>query len=252
MFALASMFAGCSGSDNAAGTPVGTSAPPAGTDPPDFVRNPGESSRGSGDVGASAPDASGDSPTTIAVVPDTGVPGIDSEDVFCRSWSEFAGSFRALGLVSALGAPAEAMRLEVLASSAVVDAVAALGEHLPAELEPEREVLLEDFAGPFARRAARAHAELIAAGLDGALLGAAWLEQLTLSGIDDPEISVALPAGADTAAFDGAVEAFVAAVPPITQDPGLVTGADIPATEAYLAANCPDQGILGGNDDVSS
>ena len=40
----------------------------------------------------------------IATVPDGGVPGIDSDDPFCRAWSEFAGSFQALSLTASFGA----------------------------------------------------------------------------------------------------------------------------------------------------
>jgi hypothetical protein len=54
--------------------------------------------------------------------------------------------------------------------------------------------------------------------------------------------------------LDGAVQAatasFAAAVPPIAADPSLVTDAAAPATLAYLAERCPDQGILAGNDAI--
>jgi hypothetical protein len=35
-----------------------------------------------------APSTGSDPATTLATVPETGVPGIDSDDLFCRSWSE--------------------------------------------------------------------------------------------------------------------------------------------------------------------
>lgn len=248
--------AGCSSTaddaDPVATGPV-TAAAPSG---PDFVRNSSESDAGS-TTGSGSADAADEGPapasTAIAPVPDTGVPGIDSDDAFCRSWSEFAGSFQALGLVSAFGDPAEALRLEVLAAAAVVDAAARLAANLPTELEAEREALLDDFAGPFVRRAERAQAELVDAGVDRPDdLRAVWLEQLAASGVDDPAMTVVLPRGIDAGGVDAAVAAFAAALPPIVDDPSLITGATITQTEGYLAANCPDQGILGGNDVVSS
>jgi hypothetical protein len=182
----------------------------------------------------------------IPIVPETGVPGIDSADEFCRAWSEFAGSFQAVGLVSAVGDPGNAFRLEVLASPAVVDAVFALDANLPAELEDERIALVADFAGPYFARASAAEALLDADVRDA--IAAAWILQLTELGVDDPFLDVDLPGVADAALFVRAVEAFTTAFPSIVEDPSLITDAQIPLTNAYLAANCPDQGILGGND----
>ncbi len=188
----------------------------------------------------------------IDPIPETGVPGIESSDAFCRAWSEFAGSFQALGLTSAIGDPANAIRLEVIAASSVTAAVEALEANLPAELEPERVALIVDFVGPFFTRALLAEIELEAAGLAPDSLRKIWLATLTAAGVDDPMISVDLPAGIDTAAFDVAVASFSSAQPAIVDDPALITTASIPATETYLADVCPDGGILSGNDDVGS
>jgi len=187
---------------------------------------------------------------TIATVPDEGVPGIESDDRFCRAWSEFAGSFQALTLVSSFGDPVEATRLEVVASGAVTSAVATLAVELPAEVEAERSAFLDDLIGPFARRAERAVDQLDAASLTGAQiddLGDAWLTALVDAGVDDPDIVVVVPEPLDDP-LGSAVVAFAASVPPIPADPSLVTDAQAPATLAYLADNCPDQGILAGND----
>lgn len=190
--------------------------------------------------------------TTIGTVPDEGVPGIDSTDTFCRSWSEFAGSFQALAVATSFGSdPAAAPRLEVAASSAVAASVAGLDSNLPSELESEREALVTDLVGPMLRRAERAVTELERAGVaeEGIeLLGAAWLATLAAAGLDNPDISLALPQEVDEAAFDDAAQSFSGALPPIDQDPSLITDAQIPLTEQYLVANCPDQGTLGGND----
>lgn len=190
---------------------------------------------------------------TIATVPEEGVPGIDSTDAFCRAWSEYGGTFQALALASNFAAdPAAARRAEVVASPAVVRAVAALGDRLPDELEEERAAFLDDLLGPFARRAERARAELVAAGLgddDLDLLVDVWLLTLVDAGVDDPDLVVVVPPALDER-VDAAVASFSSDVPPIAADPSLVTDAAAPATLAYLSANCPDQATLAGNDIV--
>ena len=194
-------------------------------------------------------------PSTVAIepVPDVGVPGIDSADPFCRAWSEFAGSFQALAFAPiADSGPVAAARLEVVASSAVTSSAQTLADEFPESVASEREIFLDDVIGPFARRAARASDELRAAGLaagDIEQLGDVWLAALADAGVDDPEIVVAVPDGL-TDAVDAATEVFAANVPVIAADPSLVTGARAPATLGYLADNCPDQGILAGNDAI--
>ena len=114
---------------------------------------------------------------TIATVPEQAVPGIDSEDPFCRAWSEFAGSYQTLTFASIVAAdPLVGARLEVIAAGAVVSAAQALDEAFPDEIAGERERFVVDVIGPFARRAARAVDELRAVGLadDVELLGRAW------------------------------------------------------------------------------
>lgn len=188
---------------------------------------------------------------TIATVPDDGVPGIDSDNAFCRAWGEFAGSFQALVLVSSVGAdPVEAARLEVVASPAVVSAARSLDDTLPDA--GERAMFVDGVIGPFSRRAERATEALATAGLSSAEvaeLGELWLDALIVAGVDDPEIAVVVPAGL-VGDVDAAVAEFVAVVPSIVDDSSLVTSATAPSTFGYLADNCPDQGILGGNDAI--
>jgi hypothetical protein len=190
---------------------------------------------------------------TIATVPEAAAPGIDSEDPFCRAWSEFAGSFQALTFASIDAAdPLVGARLEVVAAGAVVDAARSLDEAFPDEIADEREVFVDDVIGPFARRAARAADELRSAGVgdgDIELIGDAWLAALVGSDPADPTITVDLPAELD-AAIDAATAAFAADVPPIADDPSLITRADAPGTFGYLAEQCPDQGVLAGNDAI--
>lgn len=190
---------------------------------------------------------------TIAAVPDTGVPGIDSTDAFCRSWSEFAGSFRSLGLASAFRESTDAAALELIASPAVVSAASELSATLPLELEVERDAFIEEFVGRFGSRAARASGVLRAAGATEAQLrsiGERWLDVLADVGADDPTIEVDIADLLSADLLDGAVADFSAEVPPIVADPSLTTDTSIPATEAYLAATCPDGGVLLGNDDI--
>jgi len=222
----------------------------------------------SGDI-ASGDAASGDiandvAPTTdfdlaaqpsapaIEPIPETGVPGIESADVFCRAWSEFAGSFQALGLTSAVGDSANAFRLEVIAASSVTSAVEALEANLPAELEAERTALVVDFAGPFFTRALLAEADLEAAGVDPDSLRDLWLRTLAIVGVDDPFIDFDLTSDIDTAALDSAIASFSDEQPSIVEDETLRTDASIPLTETYLANTCPDGGILSGNDGIDN
>jgi len=194
-------------------------------------------------------------PSTVEIVPvpDVGVPGIDSADPFCRAWSEFAGSFQALAFASIADTdPVAAARLEVVASSAVTSSAQTMADEFPESVASEREIFLADVIGPFARRADRASDELRAAGVatgDIEQLGDAWLRALVEAGVDDPEMVVAVPDGV-TEAVDAATEVFAANVPVIAADPSLVTEARAPATLGYLADNCPDQGILAGNDAI--
>ena len=199
------------------------------------------------------PDATAAATTGPPVVADTGVPGLDSDDEFCRSWSEFAGTFQALALSASLAAdPSQWARAEVAAASTTVAAVAGLNEHLPDGLEPEREALTVGLVGPLARRAGEAIVALTVAGLtesEIAAVGNVWLATLTAGGLDEPIDDIPIdPDVADR--FDGAVGAFAATRPSIVEDPALITDASIPLTLDYLADHCPDQGTLAGNDIV--
>jgi hypothetical protein len=113
-------------------------------------------------------------------------------------------------------------------------------------------VFVDDVIGPFARRAARAADELRSVDVgddDIELLGDAWLAALVAADATDPVITVAVPAGLD-AAVGAATAAFAGDVPPIAADPSLISRAEAPRTLGYLAEQCPDQGILAGNDAI--
>ncbi len=240
--------AGCSSGDDASTAPQPTSAAAASSvAPTPSTSDLDESSTVPADT---RPPESPVPPP--AVIPDTGVPGLDSADGFCRAWSEFAGSFQALALASARAERITAARAEVAASSVIIEAVEALDAELPAELESEREALTVGLVGPMARRAQTALDGLQSAGADSGQVGAigdAWLAALTQTGLDDPNIAVAVDADVDDL-LDVAAASFASTAPPIANDPSLITDAATPLTFAFLSANCPDQGILGGNDIV--
>lgn len=191
--------------------------------------------------------------STFATVPDEPVPGLDSDDPFCRAWSQFAGSFQALALASSVGAdPENAVRLEVAASGAVVGAVADLATSMPADLDDERDAFLSELLGPFANRARIASEALIAAGLTVEQvdeLGDLWLATVAGTESQDPDLLLAVPSGFQPA-FDDAAISFSAGVVPISDDQDLVTDAAAPQTLSYIASTCPDQGILAGNDSI--
>lgn len=189
--------------------------------------------------------------TVLPTVPEIGVPGIDSADLFCRSWSEFAGTFQALALASSFEAgDLSAQRSEVVASGVVIAAVAGLGEHLPAELESERQALTVGLVGPMERRALSAYTGLEAAGLTKRQLdelSELWLSALVAAGVDEPDIQLDVPDDVSLR-VEGVVSAFSTSIPLIREDPSLITDVSIPLTDAYIVDNCPDQGTLGGND----
>jgi hypothetical protein len=265
--ALVFVAAACSGSGDGDGTSGSASTGPsasqdAANSGPGLVDKPEQTDRAAGtapeESTGAGDSADQDAPTALPVVttvlptvPEVGVPGIDSVDLFCRSWSEFAGSFQALALASTLATgDLAAQRSEVVASGAIVAAVDGLDEHLPPELEDEREVLIIEFVGPMERRAVRASADLAVAGLtteQSDQLSEVWLTALVIAGVDEPDIELDIPA--DLApAVEEAVASFSRSVPLIHEDPSLITDASVPLTEAYIVENCPDQGTLGGND----
>ncbi len=258
---FAPMAIGCSNGGDA-GPAVSTTTAPATTEQPTspVVTRVIDGASDGAVTGSDAPNADAPSTTnaasttTIATVPDTGVPGLESADRFCQAWSEFAGSFQALALASSFAAdPLTARRAELAASPVIVAATSAIDESLPAELEGERAALVDELIAPMRRRAERNLAALrddAAFGITAeqeTALATAWLQALAVAGTDDADIDVAV-SGELSAVLDGVAAAIAEDVPPISSDPSLITDAMIPETEAYLAANCPDRGTLAGND----
>ncbi len=248
---VVSIAGGCSsGDDESGGVASGSSAPTAASE---LATTTAPATTAATTTSTGQVDATTTIAEPIATVPEQGVPGIDSDDPFCRGWSEFAGSFQALTLASVAGSdPFAGARLEVIAAGAVVAAVTTIANGFPGSIADERDVFVDELIGPFARRAERAVDALRSAGVtagDIELLGDAWLVALVEAGVDDPELVVVVPADLDPA-VDAATVAFSANVPPIAADPSLITQADAPATFRYLAEQCPDQGTLAGNDAI--
>ncbi len=192
---------------------------------------------------------------SLPPVAETGVPGIGSEDAFCRSWSTYAGSVSAIFLTWGLQPAPDAARLEVAASSAVSGAVDSMSDAYPPEIEPNRDVLILEVAGPVLRRSQRAVELLQDAGLSASQideLGERWVAAITEQGIESETLSIDVPP-ASAEALESAALAFASELPPTFEDPTLdTTGFDISPTVDYAAANCPDQGTLAGNDVIDS
>ena len=191
-------------------------------------------------------------PLTVVDVPETGVPGLDSDDAFCASWSRFGGSFQVIAVNAAFGdgSPESTAALEVMASSTVERAYAALADAWPNELADERSVALDDALGPFARRLREARVALDAAGATEnqvSTIERAWLDALATRAPDRAEVAVELPDELWVLVEDAAAR-HVGRVGGWSEDTSLVTRVDMPRTDGYLATQCPDQGTLAGGD----
>lgn len=222
-------LAGCSGGDDSSGQ-----APLAG---------PALGTAGTRTGEPTAPPG----PPPTAPPPETGVPGLDSDDAFCAAWSRFAGSFQVVAIASSFAAPGEASRLEVAASGTVASAHAEMMSRWPAELAAEHDAMLIEAFGGFAARAERA-ASYLSPDVVGAV-DAAWLDALARRNPDEALLDVQLD-GRAAAALAAAADAFGAEVVPVNADPTLVSDVATPLTDAYLAEHCPDEGLLAGSDVV--
>jgi hypothetical protein len=240
---------GCSAGDESepsgADGPTTTAVAP---DPADVAAADPSAPTGTSDTGSVAA-----TPESLPVVPEIGVPGLDSDDVVCRAWSRFGGSFQVVAVAAAFGAgdPEAGAALEVIASPTVTAAYDDLVANWPDELGDEAEVVADGYLGPFARRADRALAALEAAGADATAketIVAAWEAALAARDPNDPEIVVALPAPIQ-AIVDVAASELAGQIVPIPADPSLVSDVEVPLTEQYLDDNCPDRGTLGGVDE---
>jgi hypothetical protein len=238
--------------------PTGESTPiedgPLASAPERSVATVGENTAESTAPAASEPAPAPSEPpvvaTSPATVPETGVPGLDSDDAFCAAWSRFAGTWQVL-LVGAtfLDDPGRVAQWEVVASSVVLEAYDDLLEHLPAGLEPERQLLVDGYFGVLARRAEAAADALAAADPDGDAaqsLGEQWLDALAGRDPSTPDLDVDLPDELEPVVEDAAGRLQAARVP-IGIDPSMNVTVETPLTDEFLTT-CPDQGTLAGGE----
>ncbi len=190
-------------------------------------------------------------PITYETVPEQGIPGLDSPDRFCAAWSRFGGSWQVILGAAVFGDdPADAFRLEVIASPVVGEAYDAVFAAWPPELAGERDVVADQYFGAFQRRSADAAAALDEAGAGAAdreAISEAWIAALSVRDPEQPVLDVALPDGIDPLVTEAARLLATRRVP-FPADPSMVIVAETPATDAYLTATCPDQGLLAGQD----
>jgi hypothetical protein len=242
--ALVMLSGACSGDDDGASEPTS----PAVTSPSQLTAGAPDTSPTpvSNIAPPTAPPAT--SRPTIAVA-DTGVPGLDSDDAFCAAWSRFGGSWQLLVQAGAAGDPAQAARLEVIASTVVQDAYDDVFAAWPAQLESERAVVADGYFGAFQRRSADAAAALSAAGAsdaDVAALAEAWDAALAAY---DPSTTFDVTAPPDLDPLvSQAAAAFDDQRVPLQADPSMVITVETPLTDAFLATACPDQGWIVGQD----
>ena len=255
---VALMLAACSGSDT-----QGEAVPVPSSQSSSPVPESGSSDTVDDSLSTAGGDATVDVQTSETVgasadapppetIPEVGIPGLDSADAFCQAWSRFGGSFQVVSVMASFAAetPEDAAAIEVVAAPVATAGFDAMFENWPEELAAERQVAQLEYFGPFARRSAAAYESLIAAGADDDVVAAivtAWEEALATRDPAEPTVAVDLPddiwAIVDSAAADLAGR-FV----PIPSDPSLIIDADIPETDAYLIATCPDQGTLAGQE----
>ncbi len=194
-------------------------------------------------------------PSTIGPEP-TGVAGLDDADPFCAWWAVYSGTVQSIGIAGAFGqvGSADIARLELVAASSVTDAIAGIDASWPASLLAEHDVVLDGLLGPFGRRAGKALDALRTAGVTEAELAdldARWLDALRARDPAEPVIDVPELPEALAEKADAAVAAFDAAITPFVSDPSLVLdGVESPATNAYLAVQCPDLASSGVGDAV--
>ena len=189
-------------------------------------------------------------PSPGPIIPETGVPGLDSPDLFCASWSQWAGSYQVISVTSAFGggAPADVAGLEVIASTVVVEANSNLLAAWPEEIESERTIGADKLFGPLTRRLTVALEALESSGADEAMLvtiRTAWMNALAARDSTNPEFSVDLPEEI-WAVVDAAVTDFLSRLVPFGNDPSLIIEADTHPIDDYIASTCPDQGTLLG------
>ena len=185
--------------------------------------------------------------------PPTGVPGLSSDDAFCRDYARVLGTSNLLTISGAFGAQTveELARVEAIAAPAVAEAAAIIGDEVPESAAADADVLVRDVVGPVAARAARVVDALRSAGLDDVALTdlvARWDEVLETDDQGDPAVSVD-PLDADTEAAIAAALVTLDLVPYHQDTTLFVPGASTPLVFAHVQQSCPEiLGLLGDAD----
>jgi hypothetical protein len=186
----------------------------------------------------------------------TGVPGLTATDPLCAAWAAFVGTVQALGIAASFGglSSEQFAALELQASPRLVEVAAAIDASLPTELASERTVVTEQRIGPYARRAKSAVDALTTAGVtpvELSTLSSTWQSALLERDPEAPVLAVP-PIAADLQAkVDVAAASYDKVVTPFARDPSLVVdGVEMPLTEAYLVAHCPDLASSGVGDSI--
>jgi hypothetical protein len=187
----------------------------------------------------------------LDAVSETGIPGLDSDDLFCAAWSRFAGTWQVLSVGSSfLGDPDRVAIWEVASSSVVAQAYADLIDNFPEPLAAEADRVADGYFGVLYRRSSAAGAALLMAGADAAALtrlSDAWLAALAERDPSDPDVSFAVPAQLEEIVNQAAVTLRTQRVE-FHLDPSMVVGVETPLTDAFLETACPDQGTLTGQE----
>ncbi len=248
-------IAACSGGGDETTAPVETDAPataPPSEAPADVLADDDGSATDpappeTGDTTAPQPETT----PPIVDVPETGVPGLDSDDAFCAAWSRFGGSWQVLAVGSSfLGNPSIVAEWEVAAAPVIAGAYDELVDNLPAELATEADAVADGYFGVLIRRSTDAGEALVAAGASADLvdeIGEAWIAALAVRDPFSPELALEL---SDEAAGVVAVagETFGSQRVEFHLDPSMVVAVETPLTDAYLEVACPDQGTLSGQE----
>lgn len=250
------VMAGCSGDGDELADPPNTSS----TIPPETVGGP--SPTDAPDAPAASAPSTPSTPSTPSPsllpgttdpgpLPEIGVPGLDSDDVFCAAWSRFGGTWQVLLVGSTfLGDPDRVAEWEIVSADVVRRAYNELVANLPAELAPEADAVADGYFGVLDRRAASASLDLGEAGVDSDAverLGRAWVDALALRDPQSPDLTFGVPDDLRDAVAAAAAE-LSAAQPEIHLDPAMTVSVETPLTDDYLANSCPDRGTLSGQE----
>lgn len=191
-------------------------------------------------------------PVSVSGEPDIGVPGLDSDDVFCAAWSRWAGSYQAVLVSNAfgVGSPHDLAVVEVLAAPVATQAYDDVFGAWPVALVAEQDIVAESYLGPITRRLLIAYEALVEAGADQAAfdsIAVAWVTALSERDPASADMQIDL-ADEFWPIVDAAADVFADRVPLFASDTSLIIDVDTPLTDEFLESACPDRGSLTGQE----